>query len=95
MKKEEMTKLLEEIQGCSMHTLEEIQTFKNTYLGKKGKISLFASYMKDVPQEEKKTFGEMLNQLRTQAEKRLESAQKKRLTLVYQVFLLKEEVFIL
>ncbi len=71
-----MTKLLEEIQGCSMHTLEEIQTFKNTYLGKKGKISLFASYMKDVPQEEKKTFGEMLNQLRTQAEKRLESAQK-------------------
>ncbi len=77
MKKEEISNLLREIEQVSLQTEEEIQTFKNIYLGKKGKISLLSSCMKDLSQDERRIFGEQLNTLRMKAEKMLQKSQEK------------------
>ncbi len=46
------------------HDLNEIKT---KYLGKKGRITELSSQIKDLPNEEKKTFGANLNKLKTEA----------------------------
>lgn len=47
------------------------------YLGKKGIITELSSLMKDLPIEEKKTFGKTLNDLRKIAEEKIEKLKKK------------------
>ncbi len=47
-------------------SLKEINDLKVLYLGKKGPISELSMYLKDLPNEEKKEFGKVLNDLKTE-----------------------------
>ena len=62
--------ILDEVNEFESTDLKEIEAFRISYLGKKGKItSLFQSF-RDVPVEHKKEFGQKLNMLKnTAAEK--------------------------
>ena len=58
--KEEIIEKLKEVT-----TLKELNDLKIEYLSKKGPISELSSLMKEIPNEEKKEFGSLLNDLKT------------------------------
>ncbi len=62
-----MDQLKKEIQAklTSAKTLEELNNLKVEYLGKKGIITELNSKIKEIPNEEKKTYGMKVNELRT------------------------------
>ena len=63
MKMEEVRKSLEEdLQG--VNSLSELNDLKVKYLGKKGMITELNSEIKNIPNEEKKEFGQKVNELR-------------------------------
>ena len=72
---EEILKSLEEkiVKVTSMNELNEL---KAEYLGKKGSISALSSKMGELSQEEKKTYGMKLNEIRTKAENLIEEKRK-------------------
>ncbi|MAL20910.1 MAG: phenylalanine--tRNA ligase subunit alpha, partial [Crocinitomicaceae bacterium] len=56
--------ILDEVNEFESSDLKQIEAFRISYLGKKGKItSLFQSF-RDVPVEHKKEFGQKLNMLK-------------------------------
>ena len=59
--------LKEEIKNIfnNITTLEELNNLKIEYLGKKGKITELNSMIKELPNEEKKSFGQAVNEIRT------------------------------
>ena len=66
-KEEKVKKLKEEIieKLKEVTTLKELNDLKIEYLSKKGPISELSSLMKEIPNEEKKEFGSLLNDLKT------------------------------
>ena len=48
-----------------VNDLKELNDLKVEYLGKKGKITELNQMIKDIPNEEKKEFGQKVNELRT------------------------------
>lgn len=63
---ENIEKLLEEIKSISPKTKEEIEQFRIKYIGKKGIITGLFQEFKNVPNEQKKEFGQMINTLKKQ-----------------------------
>lgn len=57
-------------------TLEELNTLRVEYLGKKGKIADLMKQMKQVPKEEKKAYGQAVNALKTQAAELFEAKKE-------------------
>lgn len=68
MNKEIITNMKEELQKIFTEelTLNKLNDLKVEYLGKSGKITELSKMMKDIPNEEKKDFGMLLNELRTE-----------------------------
>ncbi len=68
MNKEIITNMKEELQKLFTEelTLNKLNDLKVEYLGKSGKITELSKMMKDIPNEEKKDFGMLLNELRTE-----------------------------
>lgn len=66
MYKDRVKELMEEINSLfnEVNSLKDLEKVKNEYLGKNGKISLINSLIKDVPNEEKKEFGMMVNEVK-------------------------------
>ena len=58
-------------------SLKELNDLKVEYLGKKGPITELSSLMKDLDNEEKKEFGMLLNELKTNVNNKFESIKKK------------------
>ncbi len=52
--------------------LKEVSELKVIYLGKKGPINELTSYLKELNNEEKKEFGKVLNELKTEISEKLE-----------------------
>ena len=64
---EHIHKLIEEAEAFNTQSLEEVEAFRIKFLGKKGLLTdLFASF-KEVPNEQKKDFGQAINKLKTTA----------------------------
>jgi hypothetical protein len=64
--------LLVEVSSYSPKNAEELEQFRIQYLGKKGLMNdLFAAF-KEVPNEQKKDFGQALNQLKKAIQDKLE-----------------------
>ena len=63
MKMEDVRKSLEE-DLVSVNSLSELNDLKVKYLGKKGMITELNSEIKNIPNEEKKDFGQKVNELR-------------------------------
>ena len=66
MNKETINNLKSEIENLSTEDidLQKLNDLKVLYLGKNGKITELSKSMKDVPNEEKKEYGALLNELR-------------------------------
>mgnify|MGYP001249542504 FL=1 len=59
--------LLSEVMAFNSQDLNEIEQFRIRFLGKKGEITLLFTQFKEVPNADKKAFGQELNNLKTQA----------------------------
>ncbi|MDG1760793.1 MAG: phenylalanine--tRNA ligase subunit alpha [Flavobacteriaceae bacterium] len=60
----QIEKHIEEVSNFSANSLEELEAFRIKYLGKKGLITQFFADFKNVPNEEKKVYGQAINQLK-------------------------------
>ena len=70
---EKIHKLIEEAEAFSTQSLEELEIFRIKFLGKKGLLNdLFASF-KEVPNEQKKDFGQAINKLKSVAQEKVSS----------------------
>ena len=67
--------LLDEVSSYSPKNPEELEQFRIQYLGKKGKMNdLFAAF-KEVPNDQKKAFGQALNQLKQAIQDKLDEGK--------------------
>lgn len=70
---EKIHKLIEEAEAFSTQSLKELEVFRIKFLGKKGLLNdLFASF-KEVPNEQKKDFGQAINKLKSVAQEKVNS----------------------
>jgi len=65
---QEVEQVLTEIKAATPGTAEELESFRIKYLGSKNTIKPLFARMKDIPNEEKKAFGQKLNELKQTAE---------------------------
>ena len=63
--------LLKEVDDFTPKSKKELEEFRLRYLGKKGKISAFFDAFKDVPAENKKEFGQAINALKQNTQKKV------------------------
>ena len=64
---EKIHKLIEEAEAFNTQSLDEVEAFRIRFLGKKGLLTdLFAGF-KEVPNEQKKDFGQAINKLKSTA----------------------------
>lgn len=79
MNKETILNMKEEISKLFLDNLDmkKINDLKVEYLGKSGKITELSKGMKDIPNEEKKEFGMLLNELRVLFNNNYESYKEK------------------
>lgn len=67
--------LLLEISEYSAKNIEEVEQFRLKYLSKKGVVSKLFESFKEVPNDQKKEFGQKLNLLKNAAQEKLDSFQ--------------------
>lgn len=58
---------LEEVEKFTSSSKDEIEAFRIKYLGKKGLLNTFFAEFKNVPTDQKKEFGQVINQLKSTA----------------------------
>jgi len=63
---------LQKIDDFKAKTKEELEQFRIQYLGKKGLLNDFFTAFKDVPNDQKKTFGQVVNELKNKAEAKVQ-----------------------
>jgi len=59
--------LLKETEGFLADKIDDVEAFRISMLGKKGKITSLFNEFKNVPNEQKREFGQKINQLKTKA----------------------------
>ena len=73
---EHIRKLIEEAESFNTQSLEEVESFRIKFLGKKGLLTdLFASF-KEVPNEQKKDFGQAINKLKSTAQDKVNALKQ-------------------
>lgn len=70
---EKVDKLIEEVEKFNSSVAEEVEQFRIKLLGKKGEIKALFEDFKSVPNEQKKAFGQKLNELRTKAQEKVDA----------------------
>ncbi|MGC6470998.1 MAG: phenylalanine--tRNA ligase subunit alpha [Flavobacteriales bacterium] len=73
---EKAQKLLQEIHSFHPETAEELEAFRIQYLGKKGIMNALFADFKTIPNEQKKEFGQILNQLKQAIQQKIEDSKK-------------------
>ena len=69
--------MLQEIQEANLSSSESAEEFRIKFIGSKGSLkSLFAA-IKDIPNERKKEFGQLVNQIKQEAEAKITAAKQK------------------
>ncbi len=68
---ETIKKHISEVATFSSTNKEEIENFRIKYLGKKGLLNSFFSEFKNVPNEQKKEFGQVINTLKNDAQNKV------------------------
>jgi len=64
--------LIKEVDAFSSNKMEEIEQFRIKYLSKKGIVTDLFNEFKNVPKEEKKDFGQVLNILKNKAQEKVD-----------------------
>ncbi|GAA0872659.1 phenylalanine--tRNA ligase subunit alpha [Gangjinia marincola] len=62
---------LQKVEAFNAATASEIEDFRIKYLGSKGLLKQYFAAFKDVPNEEKKEYGQAINQLKTAAQEKV------------------------
>ena len=73
-----------EAQSFKTESKDELEAFRIKFLGKKGLLNDFFTEFKNVPNDRKKEFGQVINLLKTTAEEKVKATQE--------IFESKEEV---
>lgn len=68
---DKIRELLAEVEAFSASGLEELEALRIKYLSKKGEISSLFNAFRDVPNEQKKVVGQLLNELKNKAQDKL------------------------
>jgi phenylalanyl-tRNA synthetase alpha chain len=68
---EQVEQLLEEIRNVSISNAEEAEQFRIKYIGSKGVLKDIFGLIKDIPNEQKKEFGQKVNELKQLAEQKV------------------------
>lgn len=63
---------LTEVESFTANNQEEVEQFRIKYLGKKGILNEFFAAFKEVPAEQKKEFGQVVNQLKSAAQEKVQ-----------------------
>lgn len=63
----------QEINNCAITNADEVEAFRIKYLGTKGIVKSIMGFMKDVPNEQKKEVGQLLNEFKLFVEAKYES----------------------
>jgi phenylalanyl-tRNA synthetase alpha chain len=67
--------LLDEVSSYYLQNPEELEQFRIKYLGKKGKMNDLFAVFKEVPNDQKKAFGQALNQLKQAIQDKLDEGK--------------------
>ena len=67
---------ISEIEKFEADSIENAEHFRIKYLGKKGVLNDLFLAFKNVPNEEKKAFGQALNKLKIKAQEKVDALQK-------------------
>ena len=70
---EKIHKFIEEADAFSTQSLDELEIFRIKFLGKKGLLTDLFARFKDVPNEQKKDFGQAINKLKSVAQDKVNS----------------------
>ena len=71
-----LKKHIAEVESFSTDSKESLEAFRVKYLGKKGLINDFFTEFKNVPPEQKKEFGQTINQLKNKANKKVNALKE-------------------
>ena len=74
--KQKIESLLSEVRAMSAQNLEELEALRIKYLSKKGEITSLFSDFRNVPNEQKREIGQLLNELKTAAADRLQEMKE-------------------
>ncbi len=69
---EELKSHLKTVEAFATDNLDDVEAFRIKYLGKKGILNQYFAEFKSVPAEEKKSFGQTINQLKQAATQKVE-----------------------
>ncbi|MFT4969447.1 MAG: phenylalanyl-tRNA synthetase alpha chain [Chitinophagales bacterium] len=73
---EQAEKMLQDIQEATLNSIEEAEQFRIKYIGSKGLLKDLFAAMKDIPNERKKDFGQLVNQIKQSAEAKINEAKQ-------------------
>ena len=77
MLKDNIQSILAQVSEMKAANAEELEALRIKYLSKKGEITALFNEFRNVPNEQKREIGQMLNQLRQEAEKRINEMREK------------------
>lgn len=66
---------INDVAAFASTSIDEIEQFRITYLGKKGHITKLFADFRNVPNDQKKEYGQLLNQLKTAAQNKVNDLQ--------------------
>jgi len=69
--KEKVIELLEEVKGFKANAIDELEQFRIKFLGRKGVLQDLFDGFKDLPGEQKRDVGQLLNQLKNAAQDKM------------------------
>ena len=72
--KDRIEQLLADVAGAELKGPEAVEAFRVDYLGRKGKIKNLMAAFKEVPGDQKRELGPMLNQLKQAVESKVSEA---------------------
>ncbi len=75
--KEKLESVIHEIKEIVLQSADEAESFRLKYLSRKGLLNDFMEKFKEIPNQEKKEIGKIMNELKTSLQEKLDDAQKK------------------
>ena len=73
---DKIKELIEEVKVFSALSLDDIETFRIQYLGKKGLLNKYFAEFKNIPNDQKKEFGQAINELKTITQEKVNALKK-------------------
>jgi phenylalanyl-tRNA synthetase alpha chain len=75
--KEQLETIIHEIKEIVLQSAEDAETFRLKYLSRKGLLNDLMEKFKEIPNQEKKDIGKIMNELKVSLQDKLEQAQEK------------------